>query len=112
MENSWGCPDCSSGACGNIYHKFSEACPKTGQYWNGTKGFDPTQPQPVPTIGPGPSVTDMVIVDLMRRKDHGLQKYGTVLTPDNGRDALIDAYQESLDLCQYLRQEIYKRYGA
>lgn len=36
----------------------------------------------------------------------GLKKYGTVLQPNNGRDALVDAYQEALDLVVYLRQRI------
>jgi len=34
-----------------------------------------------------------------------------VLVPHNGRDALRDAYEEALDLCQYLRQALYERDG-
>lgn len=46
----------------------------------------------------------------MRGRDHaGSERYGTRLQPFNGRDALIDAYQESLDLCVYLRQALYER---
>jgi hypothetical protein len=36
-------------------------------------------------------------------------KYGKTLQTFNGRDALTDAYQESLDLCMYLRQMIEER---
>ena len=36
----------------------------------------------------------------------GIEKYGTVLQPNNGRNALVDAYQEALDLAVYLRQRI------
>jgi len=36
-------------------------------------------------------------------------KYHTYLLTHNGRDALIDAYQEALDLAMYLRQAIEER---
>ena len=36
----------------------------------------------------------------------GIRKYGTPLQPDNGRDSLQDAYEEALDLCVYLKNEI------
>lgn len=45
-----------------------------------------------------------VIADIEARKEIGLKRYGTLLQAFNGRDALLDAYQEALDLCQYLRQ--------
>lgn len=45
-----------------------------------------------------------VIADIEARKAIGLERYGTLLQAFNGRDALLDAYQEALDLCQYLRQ--------
>lgn len=45
-----------------------------------------------------------VVADIEARKEIGLQRYGTLLQAFNGRDALLDAYQEALDLCQYLRQ--------
>jgi len=54
-------------------------------------------------------VQDLVIEDIQARKQVGVQRYGTVLQPFNGRDALMDAYQEALDLCQYLKQAIYER---
>lgn len=59
-----------------------------------------------PPSGNGKSVTDLVIRDLDERRKFGTTKYGTELKTHNGRKALIDAYQEALDLCLYLRQLI------
>ena len=64
--------------------------------------------QPAPT-GNGTPVTELVIADLQERSRVGTIRYGTPLRAHNGRDALIDAYQEALDLCQYLRQLIEER---
>jgi hypothetical protein len=49
--------------------------------------------------------------DMSDRDQEGRRKYGTPLQPHNGRDTLIDAYQESLDLCVYLRTAIFERDG-
>jgi hypothetical protein len=46
---------------------------------------------------------------MAKRKLFGVKKYGTVLHPFNGRDALRDAYEEAMDLCVYLRQAIEER---
>jgi len=54
-------------------------------------------------------VLDLVVRDLVDRAEAGNKKYGTYLETGNGRDALIDAYQEALDLCMYLRQAIEER---
>lgn len=56
--------------------------------------------------GNGEDVTERVIADLSQRKESGTRKYGQPLRAFNGRNALIDAYQESLDLTVYLRQRI------
>jgi hypothetical protein len=61
--------------------------------------------QPEPTPGDA-EVTPLVIADLQAWSDFGARKYGTRLQTFNGRDALVDAYQEALDLCCYLRQRI------
>ena len=45
------------------------------------------------------------------RRQVGIERYGTPLQPNNGRDALVDAYQEALDLACYLRQSIAERDG-
>jgi hypothetical protein len=55
------------------------------------------------------AIQDLVIEDIEARKKVGLERYGTLLHAHNGRDALMDAYQEALDLCQYLRQAIEER---
>lgn len=65
------------------------------------------QQDPVPNERP--AVWDLVIADMRERDAGGLAKYGTRLQPGNGRDALVDAYQEALDLCVYLRQAIAER---
>lgn len=54
-------------------------------------------------------IVDLVIDDLIDRKAVGIERYGTPLQASNGRDALLDAYQEALDLCCYLRQAIEER---
>ena len=65
-------------------------------------------PQPPPT-GTGPAVLPLVLDDLRMRAEAGKLKYGTLLRANNGRDALMDAYQEALDLCMYLRQAMLER---
>lgn len=66
-----------------------------------------TQPAPKPNDKPG--VWGLVIQDMGERDAFGAAKYGTRLQPFNGRDALVDAYQEALDLVVYLRTAIYER---
>lgn len=51
----------------------------------------------------------LVVQDMEERRKHGIEKYGKPVQPFNGRDPLIDAYQEALDLCVYLRQAIEER---
>jgi hypothetical protein len=41
--------------------------------------------------------------DIQDRKEFGLQKYGQLLQPNNGRKGLVDLYQELLDACCYCR---------
>lgn len=66
--------------------------------------------EPAPT-GSGQVVLDLVRADFEDRAKAGFEKYGTMLRADNGRDALMDAYQEAVDLCMYLRQALYERDG-
>jgi hypothetical protein len=61
-----------------------------------------------PTQNNLPCVQDMVLADIEARKKVGIERYGTVLQPFNGRSALMDAYQEALDLAIYLRQLLYE----
>ena len=64
-----------------------------------------TDPQVAPK-NEGAPIVPMVIQDLLARADFGRKKYGDELRVLNGRDSLVDAYQEALDLCIYLRQRI------
>lgn len=66
---------------------------------------DMTAPQPDPKRGRA-SVTDAVIADLQTRREGGIKKYGNELESGNGRNALVDAYQEATDLALYLRQRV------
>lgn len=51
---------------------------------------------------PGPT-WDEIRGDMADRDRIGRERYGTPLTTHNGRDSLVDAYQEALDLAVYLR---------
>lgn len=68
------------------------------------------QPPPIPNANR--PIVELVIEDLEERLRIGIARYGTPLQAYNGRDALVDAYQEALDLCCYLRQEIAERENA
>ena len=61
------------------------------------------QQAPTPSDG---DVWLLVLQDMEERRLHGIEKYGVPVQPYNGRDALIDSYQEVLDQCVYLRQAI------
>ncbi len=61
---------------------------------------------------PSPSSGDvwlLVLADMEERRKHGIEKYGTPVQPFNGRDPLVDTYQELLDACVYIRQAIEER---
>lgn len=66
----------------------------------------PDQPPPLASSG---DVWQLVMADMADRRNVGIQRYGMPLQPNNGRDALVDAYQEALDLAVYLRQAIEER---
>ena len=65
--------------------------------------------EPMPTPNHHPAIWDLVKADIAERDQIGEKKYGTRLQGFNGRDVLVDAYQEALDLVVYLRQAIYER---
>lgn len=67
--------------------------------------------QPAPTAGRGPSIQDLVRADIDARCAEGVRRYGTLLHAHDGRDTLVDAYQEAMDLAIYLRKAIYERDG-
>lgn len=66
-------------------------------------------PEPAPKPVSGRPIWELVIEDMRERDRRGRAKYGTPLQAGNGRNALIDAYQEALDLAVYLRQAIEER---
>lgn len=67
--------------------------------------------QHAPIANHAVAIWDLVITDMHERDVVGYERYGTRLQPDNGRDALVDAYQELLDAAVYIRQAIYERDG-
>lgn len=58
------------------------------------------------------NVWDQVVEDMKKRDEFGWKKYGKHLKPNDGRDTLQDAYEESLDLCVYLKKAIIERNEA
>lgn len=83
----------------------AEAVEKAGASGGSLAGAE----QPEPRANGLPGVWGLVVEDMRTRDALGAKKYGTPLQPFNGRDALVDAYQEALDLVVYLRQAIYER---
>lgn len=65
--------------------------------------------QPAPVSNVNEAIWDLVVSDMKERDSIGRERYGTPLQGFNGRDALVDAYQEALDLVVYLRQAIWER---
>lgn len=69
--------------------------------------------QPLPTGDPdSPNIHELVMTDLANRMLLGIRRYGQPLKPHNGRDPLLDAYEECLDAAAYLRQAMFERDGA
>lgn len=62
--------------------------------------------QPMPTVNNAPDVQSAVIADIEARREVGIKRYGTPLQPHNGRNALLDAYEETIDLACYLKQRL------
>lgn len=78
----------------------------------------PEQPLPCAAVIAGyysegvQDVTPAVIEDLRARTALGVERYGRPLQAHNGRNALQDAYEEALDLVQYLKQALLEREGG
>ncbi len=68
--------------------------------------------QPAPENNALPAVWDLVLADMRARDALGSARYGTRLQPHNGRDTLVDWYEELLDAVVYARALIYERDGA
>lgn len=67
---------------------------------------DPERDQQAPIPNDEPSCHDLVIEDMLERKEFGLRKYNSLLQPFNGRSFTRDAYEEVLDLAVYLRGKL------
>lgn len=67
--------------------------------------------QPLPSEGQQ-NVSEAVKADLDERIRLGIQRYGKPLQTFNGRDALLDLYQELLDAVHYVKQAIMERDAA
>lgn len=65
--------------------------------------------QPLPIQNEELFIQDLVILDLQARMALGIERYGTLLQANNGRDALLDAYEEAMDLTIYLKQCLVER---
>jgi len=105
-----GCNECHRLFHAEVDSNGRYSCPHCGKEYTEDsipKRFIQEQRPPIPTNSK--PVWDMVIEDMKARDNLGRERYGTPLQIDNGRDFLIDAYQESLDLVVYLRGEIEKR---
>lgn len=59
-----------------------------------------------PGLNSLPAVWNLVIQDMKDRDQEGVRKYGVRLQPQNGRNILIDQYQELLDAVVYSRSQI------
>jgi hypothetical protein len=55
---------------------------------------------------PEDAITISVMEDLKRRADLGVKKYGTTLQSNNKDNFINHAYEEALDLAQYLKKEM------
>lgn len=66
--------------------------------------------QPAPKEGRIP-VYHRALADIQERVRGGRIKYGTELKTGNGRDPLVDALQEAIDLVLYLEQALLEREG-
>lgn len=55
---------------------------------------------------PKDDITWEVMEDLAARAKRGLEKYDTTLAENNHQNMLQHAYEEALDLAQYLKKEI------
>jgi len=55
---------------------------------------------------PKDDITASVMEDLLSRAERGLIKYNTTLNDNNHQNMLQHAYEEALDLAQYLKKEV------
>ena len=68
-------------------------------------------PLPSPTSSDHPAIWDLVLADMHERDQIGERKYKQRLKAFDGRDPLVDLYQELLDSVVYCRKMLYEKYG-
>lgn len=93
---------CADGSCGGC-----DYCLQVRKY---LKTLNTPEPPPLPNPT-APAIWDLVVADMQERDSTGARKYGQRLTGGDGRNSLVDAYQESLDLAVYLRKAIWEQTG-
>lgn len=72
--------------------------------------FANSRSQPAPQPNESINVKDLVEQDFHERVQFGKVKYGTYLKVDDGRDPLVDLYQELWDAIMYTRKALYQKY--
>lgn len=77
---------------------------REGSFLGETLNAAKHEPPPVPNESQ--PIYELVMADIEARAQEGKKKYGTYIQATNGRNALMDAYQEALDLAMYLRQKL------
>lgn len=82
------------------------------EQFKGLHGGTPEEAEIKAQLGVDDKVAMYVVNDMAERHMTGVKKYGVALQPSNGRNALVDAYQEALDLCAYLGQDCMERHGT
>lgn len=66
----------------------------------------PGDTQSSPKANDSIPICDQVIEDLKKRKEVGISRYGVALQANNGRNALLDCYEEAQDQLLYLKQHL------
>ena len=69
----------------------------------------PNTPEPAPQQSDALAAWDLVLQDIKERDANGVAKYGRRLTPQDGRNSVVDLYQELLDAVVYLRKWLYEK---
>lgn len=100
------CPYCAKGS--TRYDSGSGPVHYIGDITVACHG-DLVGPEPAPVPNVSAPVWELVVQDMQARDQFGRAKYGTPLQAHNGRDALVDLYQELLDAVVYTRQLIAER---
>lgn len=84
---------------------------ENGHHWYESElKFRPGDQQ-LPVVNDERPVQDQVVEYIERRKAVGVERYGTALQANNGRDALRDLFEELVDAVNYCAQTLIERDG-